>query len=90
MGFAANSQSINDYRRTHQNLLAKQNNIKDKIKVEEAQKYARDLYGDKETAGNADIYSEGWNSGTREPLPRRQHSLYQDNRRIKICNASKA
>ena len=63
MGFAANSQSINDYRRTHQNLLAKQNNIKDKIKVEEAQKYARDLYGDKETAGNADIYSEGWNSG---------------------------
>ena len=67
MGFAANSQSINDYRRTHQNLLAKQNNIKDKIKVEEAQKYARDLYGDKETAGNADIYSEGWNSGRVNP-----------------------
>lgn len=63
MGFAANSQSIREYRQTHQNLLAKQNNIKDKIKVEEAQKYARDLYGDKETASNADIYSEGWNSG---------------------------
>lgn len=66
MSFTANSQSINDYRQTHRNLLAKQNRVQDKIKVEEAQKYARDLYGDKENindAADADIYSEGWNSG---------------------------
>ena len=62
MGFAANSQSINDYRRTHQNLLAKQNNIKDKIKN-----------------GALSIETKGCNI-----------ILYQDNRRIKICNASKA
>jgi len=63
VSLAANSQSINDYRATHRNLLAKQNRIHDKIKVEEAQKYARDLYGDKESAEDADVYSEGWNSG---------------------------
>jgi murein DD-endopeptidase MepM/ murein hydrolase activator NlpD len=64
VGLAANSQSISDYRQTHKNLLAKQNRVQDKIKVEEAQNYARDLYGDKDiTSADADIYSEGWNSG---------------------------
>ncbi len=65
--FAANSQSISDYRQTHKNLLAKQNRVQDKIKVEEAQNYARDLYGDKDNIDNADIYSEGWNSDRVNP-----------------------
>lgn len=69
VAFAANSQSINDYRATHRNLLAKQNRIQDKIKVEEAQKYARDLYGDKDYANDyeGDIYSESWNSENVNP-----------------------
>lgn len=66
VAFGVNAQSINDYRNTHRNLLAKQNRIQDKIKVEEAQKYARDLYGDKEI-DNADVYSEGWNSDRVNP-----------------------
>lgn len=71
VSFAANSQSINDYRQKHRNLLAKQNRVQDKIKVQEAQKYARDLYGDREinnsASNNADIYSEGWNSDKVNP-----------------------
>lgn len=67
VSFAANSQSISDYRQTHKNLLAKQNRVQDKIKVEEAQNYARDLYGDKDNIDNADIYSEGWNSDRVNP-----------------------
>ena len=45
--FVTSAQSISDYRQKHKNLLAKQNRVQDKIKVEEAQNYARDLYGDK-------------------------------------------
>lgn len=68
VSIAANAQSIKDYRTTHNNLLAKQNRIQDKIKVEESQKYARDLYGEKNTSSdNADIYSEGWNSDRVNP-----------------------
>jgi murein DD-endopeptidase MepM/ murein hydrolase activator NlpD len=61
--FAASAQ-IAAYRQTHKNLLAKQNRIQDKIKVEEAQNYARDLYGDKNTRtnSNADIYNDDNNS----------------------------
>lgn len=66
VAFVANAQSINDYRKAHKDLLAKQERIQDKIKVEESQKYARDLYGDKE-GDNADIYSEGWNSDRVNP-----------------------
>ena len=66
VSLAANSQSVNDYRSKHRNLLAKQNRVKDKIKVEESQNYARGLYGDKE-ADQADIYSEGWNSDRVNP-----------------------
>lgn len=66
VSIAASAQSISDYRKAHRDLLAKQEKIKDKIKVEEAQKYAQDLYGDKE-ADNADIYSEAWNSDRVNP-----------------------
>ena len=66
LGLAANAQSINDYRTTHNNLLAKQNRVKDKIKVEESQNYARNLYGEKE-ADRADIYNEAWNSDRVNP-----------------------
>ena len=66
VAFVANAQSINDYRKAHKDLLAKQERIQDKIKVEESQKYARDLYGDKE-GDNTDIYSEGWNSDRVNP-----------------------
>ncbi len=68
VAFAANSQSINDYRSTHRNLLAKQNQLKDKIKVEETQNYARGLYGEKNTGiDNANVYSEDWNSDRVNP-----------------------
>ncbi len=68
VSIATNAQSIRDYRTTHNNLLAKQNRIQDKIKVEESQKYARDLYGEKNTSSdNADIYSEDWNSDRVNP-----------------------
>ena len=66
VSLSANSQSINNYREAHKNLLAKQNRIQDKIKVEESQKYARDIYGDKDvnnSVSSADVYEEGWNSG---------------------------
>ncbi|MBR2147247.1 MAG: M23 family metallopeptidase [Muribaculaceae bacterium] len=66
ISFAENSQSVNDYRSRHRNLLARQNRVKDKIRVEESQNYARGLYGDKE-ADRADIYSEGWNSDRVNP-----------------------
>ena len=65
VSIAASAQS-SKYRNAHKDLLATQERIKDKIKVEEAEKYARDLYGDKE-ADNADIYSEAWNSDRVNP-----------------------
>jgi len=46
--FNINAQSINDYRRAHQNLLAKQTRVKDKIRVEEAHNYANFLYTGKQ------------------------------------------
>ncbi len=68
VSFAVNAQSISEYRAKHRNLIAKQTNVKDKIKVEEAQNYARDLYGDKDvTSNSSDIYEEGWNSGSVNP-----------------------
>jgi len=44
----------------HSNLLAKQNRVKDQIRVQEAQKYAADLY--EECEPEPDIYTEGWDS----------------------------
>ena len=62
---AQNNQSVSNYRKAHAELLAKQSRIKDQIKVEEAQRYAKDLYGEVEP--EPDIYNEGWNSGVVNP-----------------------
>lgn len=60
MCLTASTQSIKDYRAAHSRLLAKQTNIKDRIRVEESVEYARSLYGIKD---DPDIYTEGWESG---------------------------
>lgn len=57
---AQNLQSASTYSRMHSNLLAKQNRVKDQIRVQEAQKYAADLY--EECEPEPDIYTEGWDS----------------------------
>ena len=44
----------------HSDQLAKQNRVKDQIRVQEAQKYAADLY--EECEPEPDIYTEGWDS----------------------------
>lgn len=59
MCLTASTQSISEYRAAHSRLLAKQTNVKDKIKVDEAVRYAKGLYGIKD---ESDVYSEGWNS----------------------------
>jgi len=55
-----NLQSASSYSKMHSNLLAKQNRINDQIRVQEAQKYAADLY--EECEPEPDIYTEGWDS----------------------------
>jgi len=57
---AQNMQSASSYSKMHNNLLAKQNRVKDQIRVQEAQKYAADLY--EECEPEPDIYTEGWDS----------------------------
>jgi murein DD-endopeptidase MepM/ murein hydrolase activator NlpD len=57
---AQNLQSASNYSKMHSDLLAKQNRINDQIKVQEAQKYAADLY--EECEPEPDIYTEGWDS----------------------------
>ena len=57
---AQNMQSASNFSRMHNNLLAKQNRVKDQIRVQEAQKYAADLY--EECEPEPDIYTEGWES----------------------------
>jgi len=57
---AQNLQSASSYSRMHSNLLAKQDRVKDQIRVQEAQKYAADLY--EECEPEPDIYTEGWDS----------------------------
>jgi len=57
---AQNMQSASTYSKMHSNLLAKQNRVKDQIRVQEAQKYAADLY--EECEPEPDIYTEGWDS----------------------------
>jgi hypothetical protein len=57
---AQNLQSPSSYSKMHSNLLAKQNKVKDQIRVQEAQKYAADLY--EECEPEPDIYTEGWDS----------------------------
>ena len=57
---AQNLQSASNYSKVHSNLLAKQDRVKDQIRVQEAQKYAADLY--EECEPEPDIYTEGWDS----------------------------
>ena len=57
---AQNLQSASTYSKMHSDLLAKQNRVKDQIRVQEAQKYAADLY--EECEPEPDIYTEGWES----------------------------
>ncbi len=57
---AQNMQSASSYSKMHSDLLAKQNRVKDQIRVQEAQKYAADLY--EECEPEPDIYTEGWES----------------------------
>ena len=57
---AQNKQSASNYSKMHSDLLAKQNRLKDQIRVQEAQKYAADLY--EECEPEPDIYTEGWES----------------------------
>lgn len=57
---AQNMQSASSFSKMHSNLLAKQDRVKDQIRVQEAQKYAADLY--EECEPEPDIYTEGWDS----------------------------
>ena len=57
---AQNMQSASNFSKMHNDLLAKQNRVKDQIRVQEAQKYAADLY--EECEPEPDIYTEGWDS----------------------------
>ena len=57
---AQNLQSASNYSKMHNDLPAKQNRINDQIRVQEAQKYAADLY--EECEPEPDIYTEGWDS----------------------------
>lgn len=61
---AQSSQSVNAYRSAHSRMLAKQERVQDKIKNEDSQRYARDLYGNGAQGAEGDIYSLGWNSGS--------------------------
>ena len=63
---AQNLQSARNASQMHKNLLARQQRIKDQIKLEEAQKYASDLY--EEVEPEPDIYTEGWESGLVNPF----------------------
>ncbi|MBR5726507.1 MAG: peptidoglycan DD-metalloendopeptidase family protein [Muribaculaceae bacterium] len=57
---AQNLQSASNFSKMHNDLLAKQNRVKDQIRVQEAQNYAADLY--EECEPEPDIYTEGWES----------------------------
>ena len=57
---AQNLQSASNFNKMHSDLLAKQNRVKDQIRVQEAQTYAADLY--EECEPEPDIYTEGWES----------------------------
>lgn len=54
---AQNLQSVSSYRKAHAQMLAKQQRINERIRLEEAQKYAQHLYEDEEP--EPDIYTEG-------------------------------
>ena len=62
---AQNLQSASNNSRMHKDLLARQSRIQDQIKLEEAQKYASQLYEEEEP--EPDIYTEGWESDRVNP-----------------------
>ncbi len=63
---AQNLGSVSNYRKAHQELLAKQSRINDRIKLDEMQKKAQSYY--EEAEPEPDIYTEGWNSGKVNPF----------------------
>ncbi len=62
---AQNVQSARNASRMHADLLARQQRVKDQIKLEETQRFANDLYDEVEP--EPDIYTEGWESGLVNP-----------------------
>ena len=62
---AQNLQSARNASRMHADLLARQQRVKDQIKLEETQRFASDLYDEVEP--EPDIYAEGWESGLVNP-----------------------
>lgn len=62
---AQNLQSVSSYRRAHADLLAKQQRVGERIRLDEAQKYAQHLYEEEEP--EPDIYTEGWDSNLVNP-----------------------
>lgn len=77
---AQNLQSVSNYRKAHAALLAKQSRIQDQIRLEEAQKYAHDLY--EEVEPEPDIYNEGWESGKVNPY---KNAKVPNSRVINVC-----
>ena len=63
---AQNLQSAKNASQMHKNLLARQQRVKDQIKLEETQRFANDLY--EEVEPEPDIYTEGWESGLVNPF----------------------
>ena len=63
---AQSLQSVSGYRKAHQEQLAKQSTMKDKMRLEETKKYTQGLFNDAEP--EPDIYTEGWNSGRVNPF----------------------
>lgn len=62
---AQNLQSVSSYRKAHAQMLAKQQRVNERIRLEEAQKYAQHLYENEEP--EPDIYTEGWESNLVNP-----------------------
>lgn len=62
---AQNLQSVKNNSQMHKDLLARQKRIQDQIKLEEAQKYASQIYEEEEP--EPDIYTEGWESDRVNP-----------------------
>ena len=58
---AQNLQSVSNYSSRHDQLLARQSNIGEQIRIEETEQYASQLY--EECEPEPDIYTEGWESG---------------------------
>lgn len=79
---AQNLQSVQSYRKAHSDMLAKQARINDRIRLEETQKYAQDLYEGEEEPEH-DIYTEGWESGLVNPY---KESQVPDRKRIDVSH----